>query len=82
MFYLSPYVTLFWTKRLVRYRPCGLRGKMRMARYKHRIKLRKKAFQIKCDIESLRKPYNPKKPERRNYNTFYGPMQIPLRRKT
>ena len=79
--FISPYVPIFWTKRFVKHRPCGIRGTMRRLKYENRVHKRKNLFQIKCEIECIRKPYWSKKPERRNYNTFYRPMQIPVRRK-
>ena len=75
--YISPYVPIFWTKRFVKNRPCGLRWKLRSLKQKNRIQKRKPSFLIKDLISLDRRPYKPFAPQRRNYNTVYGRMQIP-----
>lgn len=80
--WISPYVNIYWTKRFVRHRPCGLRGNLRIVRNQNkRIIKRDNLFRIKHKVECLRKPYQPKKPECKNFNSFYRSMQIPVRRK-
>lgn len=76
--YISPYVAISWTKRFVKHRPCGLRASLRREKYKNRIKKRPILLLVKDCIESRRKPFCPNKPQRRNYNTVYGKMQIPV----
>lgn len=75
--YISPYVSIYWTKRFVHHRPVGVRGILRRLRYEHRVQKRKSWFQIKCDQESKRIGVN-LSTQRRNYNSFYRPMQIPV----
>lgn len=76
--FISPYVPIFWTKRFVRHRPCGLHWTLRRLKYKNRVKKRPVLFLIKENIRIRRKPFQPFKPQRRNYNTVYGRMQIPV----
>jgi hypothetical protein len=75
--YISPYISIFWTKRFVRHRPAGVRGTLRRLRYENRVTKRKTWFQIKCEQESKRIGIN-LSIQRRNYNSHYRPMQIPV----
>lgn len=75
--YLSPYVDIPWTKRFVRHRPCGLREMLRQQKRKNRLKKCDNNFLKVENLKNARKPFCPHKPQRRNYNKFYRPMQIP-----
>ncbi len=79
--YISPYVSIFWTKRYVKYRDCNLRNKLKRLRFKNRVHKRSMLFQVKCAVHCKRNQFNPFKAERRNYNTIYGKMQIPINAK-
>jgi hypothetical protein len=76
--WISPYVKIFWTKRFVNHRPTSLRLKLKRIKYENRINKRPNLFMVKHKIECLRKPYYPHKPQRRNYNSFYRSVQIPV----
>ncbi len=79
--YISPYVSIFWTKRYVNHRPCGLRSKLKRLRFKNRIHKRPMLFQVKCTMHCKRNKFNPFQAERRNYNTVYRSIQIPINTK-
>ena len=79
--YISPYVPIFWTKRYVKNRPSGLRNKLRILRSKNRLHKRPILSQVKCNMYCKRNKFNPFQAERRNYNTVYGRMQIPINTK-
>lgn len=76
--FLSPYISIFWTKRYVNYKPSSIRTKIQRLKFKHRNTKRIPSF-LKIDIlKAKRNPYNPLKPQRRNYNNFYRRMELPL----
>lgn len=76
--YVTPYIVISWTKRFVKDRPYGLRNKFRELKYKNRVKKRSMLLMIKAQSEFKSKPYFPKKPQRKNFNSFYRHMQIPF----
>lgn len=76
--YISDTVSIAWTKRYVRYRQCGLRSMLRRMRNKHRVHKRKHNFLIKEMNLNSRKPIIVNKPQRRNFNSFYRRMEIPV----
>lgn len=76
--YLSPHVDVFWTKRYVRHRPSGLRTALKRLKREHRLKKCDNNFLKVENLKNKRKPFYPNKAQRRNYNEFYGPMQIPV----
>lgn len=78
MTYRSFYDKIHWTKRYVKHCKSGIRYVLRREKYKYRVNKRPTFYQIKSDISCKRKPYMPFKAQRRNYNTVYRRMQIPV----
>lgn len=76
--FVSPYVNIHWTKRFVNHRKTSLRLMLKRLKYENRVKKRPSLFLIKCNMNCKRNPFKPYQPQRRNYNTVYGYMQIPV----
>lgn len=76
--YISPYVPIFWTKRLVRLRDNSIKSRIRKKRAQLRLKHKPPLFYVKDMVKARRMPFRPHHPQRRNYNTVYGRMQIPV----
>lgn len=76
--YASPYVKIYWTKRYINYSVSNIRSILKRLKYKNRVHKRPSLFEINCKINCKRKPYLILQAQRRNYNTAYTLMHIPI----
>lgn len=77
--YISPYININWTKRFVRYTRTGVRSMLKRVRKDHRpIKHRNNLCTQQHQTHCKRDRFMVFQPQRRNYNTVYRSMQIPV----
>ena len=77
--YTTEYENLNWTKRFVRYTRTGIRSMLKRVRKDHRpIKRRNNLCMLEHLINCKRDRFMVYQLQRRNYNTVYRRMQIPV----
>lgn len=77
--YSTGYEKLSWTKRFVRYTRTGLRSMLKRIRNDHRpTKRRNNLCMQQHQTHCKRDRFMVFQPQRRNYNTVYRSMQIPV----
>ena len=76
--YFSPFIGISWTKRYVRYRPSSIREILRRERNKNRRHKRPINLLVKETIKAKRRKWWINKPQRRNFNTDYNSMKLPI----
>lgn len=79
--YISGYVSISWTKRYVKHRPCSIRLVLKRLRRDNRVHRRNPLWMVRELNKPMYKCMSPFKSERQNFNKVYCPIKLRTTRK-